>query len=142
MKKKIIAILVNGELMFMSIVVLVPVVWIILSAFQSGNALGNLSLSHLTLNNFQRLFSETNYGTWFVNTLEIAVVSTCCSVILIMLTSWVMSRFPNSIALFNTPTPSATDNAPASGFTCGSATCFVITIYGPTILTLLMVSST
>ena len=80
MKKKIIAILVNGELMFMSIVVLVPVVWIILSAFQSGNALGNLSLSHLTLNNFQRLFSETNYGTWFVNTLEIAVVSTCCSV--------------------------------------------------------------
>ena len=45
MKKKIIAILVNGELMFMSIVVLVPVVWIILSAFQSGNALGNLSLS-------------------------------------------------------------------------------------------------
>jgi arabinogalactan oligomer/maltooligosaccharide transport system permease protein len=72
---------------------LVPVVWIILSAFQSGNALGNLSLSHLTLNNFQRLFSETNYGTWFVNTLEIAVVSTCCSVILIMLTSWVMSRF-------------------------------------------------
>ena len=62
MKKKIIAILVNGELMFMSIVVLVPVVWIILSAFQSGNALGNLSLSHLTLNNFQRLFSETNYG--------------------------------------------------------------------------------
>ena len=58
MKKKIIAILVNGELMFMSIVVLVPVVWIILSAFQSGNALGNLSLSHLTLNNFQRLFSE------------------------------------------------------------------------------------
>ena len=50
MKKKIIAILVNGELMFMSIVVLVPVVWIILSAFQSGNALGNLSLSHLTLN--------------------------------------------------------------------------------------------
>lgn len=70
MKKKIIAILVNGELMFMSIVVLVPVVWIILSAFQSGNALGNLSLSHLTLNNFQRLFSETNYGTWFVNTLE------------------------------------------------------------------------
>ena len=50
-------------------------------------------MSHLTLNNFQRLFSETNYGTWFVNTLEIAVVSTCCSVILIMLTSWVMSRF-------------------------------------------------
>ena len=63
------------------------------SAFSQGIALGNLSLSHLTLNNFQRLFSETNYGTWFVNTLEIAVVSTCCSVILIMLTSWVMSRF-------------------------------------------------
>ncbi|WP_368308395.1 hypothetical protein [Mediterraneibacter gnavus] len=58
MKKKIIAILVNGELMFMSIVVLVPVVWIILSAFQSGNALGNLSLSHLTLNNFQKQTME------------------------------------------------------------------------------------
>ena len=56
MKKKIMAVLVNAELVFMSLIVLIPVVWIILSAFQSGNALGNISLSGLTLNNFRRLF--------------------------------------------------------------------------------------
>ena len=70
MKKKIVAVLVNAELVFMSLIVLIPVVWIILSAFQSGNALGNISLSGLTLNNFHRLFSETNYSLWFFNTLK------------------------------------------------------------------------
>lgn len=93
MKKKIMAVLVNAELVFMSLIVLIPVVWIILSAFQSGNALGNISLSGLTLNNFRRLFSETNYSLWFLNTLKIAVISTVCAVTLIMLTAWVMSRF-------------------------------------------------
>lgn len=93
MKKKLVAILVNAELVFMSLVVLVPVIWIILSAFQSGSALGEISLSELTLNNFKRLFEETNYGLWFFNTLKIAIISTISSVTLIMLTAWIMSRF-------------------------------------------------
>lgn len=93
MKRKITAVLINTELIFMSLIVLTPVVWIILSAFQSGNALGNISLFELTLNNFRRLFSETNYILWFFNTLKIAVASTICSVTLILLTAWIMSRF-------------------------------------------------
>lgn len=93
MKKKITAVLVNAELVIMSLIVLIPVIWIILSAFQSGNALGSIELSKLTLNNFKRLFEQTNYKLWFMNTLKIAIISTILSVTLIMVTAWIMSRF-------------------------------------------------
>lgn len=93
MKKKLTAVLVNGELLLMSLIVLIPVGWIILSAFQGGGALGSISFSELTLNNFRKLFAGTNYKLWFFNTLKIAICSTFLSIALIMLTAWVMSRF-------------------------------------------------
>ncbi|RDU24170.1 sugar ABC transporter permease [Anaerosacchariphilus polymeriproducens] len=93
MKKKIIAIIVNVELIIMSCIVLVPVIWILLSTFQANGVAGKLSVSKLTLINFKKLLSETNYELWFFNTLKIALISTVCSVFLIMVTAWVMSRF-------------------------------------------------
>ena len=50
MKKKIVAVLVNAELVFMSLIVLIPVVWIILSAFQSGKCPWKYFPISLTLN--------------------------------------------------------------------------------------------
>lgn len=91
MKKKITACLIHVELIFMSFVVLTPIMWVLLSAFQKGNGMGRFN--ELTLRNFKRLFQETNYKHWFFNTLQIAALSTIISVFLIMLTAWVMSRF-------------------------------------------------
>lgn len=93
MKKRITAVLVNAELIVMSLIVLIPVIWVVLSGFQTGGALGNISFSELTLDNFKRLFVETNYKLWFYNTLKIAICNMIVSVILIMLTAWIMSRF-------------------------------------------------
>lgn len=94
MKKKLTSILINLELIIMSLIVIIPVLWIILSSFQKGNGpLTNIDFSKIGLDNYRRLFSETNYATWFFNTLKIAIASTICSLILIMLTAWVMSRF-------------------------------------------------
>jgi arabinogalactan oligomer/maltooligosaccharide transport system permease protein len=87
--------LVHLELIVMAILVLVPIVWIVLSAFNPGNSLVTSSLlpKSLTLDNFRRLFRETDYKLWFLNSLSIAVLNTVLSVILIMITAWVMSRF-------------------------------------------------
>lgn len=93
MKKKVTSFLIHAELILMSLIVLIPVVWIILSAFQKGNGLGQISFGDLSLNNFRRLFAETNYELWFFNTLKIAVISTVVAVMLVMLTAWIMSRF-------------------------------------------------
>lgn len=95
MKKKITAIAVHVELVLMSAVVLIPVFWIVMSSFNKGTGLTSSTLipRELTIDNYVRLFKETNYKLWFLNTLKIALMNTVLSVFLIMLTSWIMSRF-------------------------------------------------
>ncbi|BBF43211.1 maltose/maltodextrin ABC transporter, permease protein MalG [Lachnospiraceae bacterium KM106-2] len=93
--KKLKAVLINLELILMCIIVIVPIVWIVLSAFNADQGLATSSLipSKLTLHNFTKLLHTTKYGVWFKNTLMVAVVNSFVSVALVMLTSWVMSRF-------------------------------------------------
>lgn len=95
MRKKIISVLLHMELIFMSLIVLVPVLWIILSSFQIGNGVGSSSLipSKLTLRNYEKLFNETKYLVWFYNTFKIAVATAFFAVILVLITAWIMSRF-------------------------------------------------
>ncbi|WP_099469483.1 sugar ABC transporter permease [Konateibacter massiliensis] len=93
MKKRITAILLHMELIIMSLLVIVPVIWIVLSSFQEGSGPSStIKLSKLTLDNYRRLFAETNYAIWFFNTLKIAFASMVLSVCLIMITAWIMSR--------------------------------------------------
>lgn len=95
MKKHLKAILVNLELTITSLIVIIPVIWIVMSSFNEGTGLTSSSLipNKLTLDNYVRLFKETNYLTWFKNTLSIALLNAFISVILIMITAWVVSRF-------------------------------------------------
>lgn len=94
MKKKITVFLLHSELIIISLIVLVPVIWIILSSFQPGSGPPvTIDLRRLTFDNYSRLFSETNYGRWFYNTLIIALINMVLSVLLIMITAWIMSRF-------------------------------------------------
>ncbi len=93
--RKLKAVLINLELILVCICVIVPISWIVLSSFNKGSGLATTSLipKHFTINNYIRLFKDTNYELWFSNTLSIAVVNAFVSVILIMITAWVMSRF-------------------------------------------------
>lgn len=95
MKRKIKAILVNLELILTSLIVIVPVIWIVMSSFNKGIGLATSSLipKKLTLDNYIRLFKETNYIIWFKNSFSIALLNSITSVVLILITAWLVSRF-------------------------------------------------
>ncbi len=95
MKRKINWLLVHLELFVVALLVILPIFWIILSSFNEGNGLASASLipKELTWDNYRRLFSETNYGKWFMNSFLVAALNAVISVLLIMVTAWIMSRF-------------------------------------------------
>ncbi|HWT77053.1 MAG TPA: sugar ABC transporter permease [Mobilitalea sp.] len=95
MKRKIKAFLVNLELIIVCIIVIIPVIWIVMSSFNKGKGLMSSTLlpKHVTLENYFNLFKNTDYLIWFKNSLSIALLNAFVSVILIMVTAWVVSRF-------------------------------------------------
>ena len=94
-KRRVKAVLINAELILVSIMVLIPVVWIVMSSFNKGQNLSTASFipKELTLSNYTKLFQETDFGNWFLNSLSIATLNALISVVLILLTAWILSRF-------------------------------------------------
>ena len=82
-------------LILLSVIWLVPIVWIILQAFRKepGAITYTFFPEELTLDNFKRLFQETMFGRWFGNTLLVAVLSCVLSTILVLMVAYSMSRF-------------------------------------------------
>lgn len=95
MKRKLKAILVNLELIFVCLIVIIPVIWIVMSSFNQGKGLMSSSLlpKKVTIDNYISLFKDTDYLIWFRNSFSIALLNAFVSVILIMVTAWVVSRF-------------------------------------------------
>lgn len=95
MKRKMKVFLVNFELIVICLIVIVPVIWIILSSFNEGKGLMSSSLlpKKLTVDNYVRLIKETDYLVWFKNSFSIALLNSFVSVILILISAWVVSRF-------------------------------------------------
>ena len=95
MKKWIKMVLVNLELIIMSIIVIVPVIWVVLSSFNTSTSLATSSLipKDLTFNNYVELFTKTKFATWFINTFTIACLNAVVAVLLVLITAWVLSRF-------------------------------------------------
>lgn len=94
-KRRVKAILINAELILVSIIVLIPVVWIVMSSFNQGQNLSTASFipKDLTVSNYTQLFQKTDFGSWFLNSLSIATLNALISVVLILLTAWILSRF-------------------------------------------------
>lgn len=94
-KRRVKAILINAELMLVSAIVLIPVVWIVMSSFNKGQNLSTASFipKQITASNYIELFRQTDFGSWFINSLSIAILNAGISVILILLTAWILSRF-------------------------------------------------
>ena len=79
----------------LSIIIIYPLLITASSAFKSGNITA-FSLdfnADWTLANFQRLFSETLYGTWYMNTLIVATSTMVVQVALITLAGYAYSRY-------------------------------------------------
>lgn len=82
-------------LITLSIVIIYPLLITIMSAFKSGNVVAFKLDSNInfTLDNFSKLFSETLYGTWYLNTLIIALLTMVIQTSIVVLAGYAYSRY-------------------------------------------------
>lgn len=82
-------------LIFLTIIVVYPLLITITSAFRPGNIMAfelNFDMNW-SLENFRRLFEETLYGSWYMNTLLVATVTMVIQVSAITLAGYAYSRY-------------------------------------------------
>ncbi|XID92166.1 sugar ABC transporter permease [Paenibacillaceae bacterium WGS1546] len=74
---------------------LFPALWIVMSSLKAGNSLYSDTLipRSFTFEHYRNLFESTKYPIWFINTLKVALISTLTGTFLLLLTSYVISRF-------------------------------------------------
>lgn len=82
-------------LLILSVIIIYPLLITVSTAFKSGNVSAfRLEFNaDWTLTNFKRLFSETLYGRWYLNTIVIAVITMVCQVTIITLAGYTYSRY-------------------------------------------------
>ena len=82
-------------LVVLSIVIIYPLLITVLSAFKTGNVSAfTLDFSgSLSFDNFQKLFTDTLYGTWYLNTLIIAIITMVAQTSIITLAGYAYSRY-------------------------------------------------
>lgn len=87
--------LVYAMLLFISVIVIAPVFWIVASSLNSGTSLFSSKIipENPTFKHYIELFTDTDYGIWYLNTLKIATINMILSVLLTTLTAYVFSRF-------------------------------------------------
>lgn len=78
-----------------SLIVLIPICWIVLASFSEGNSLfsGDSLFSKLSLVHYRELIQKTDFLLWYTNTLKIAAANMILSVFLSMGSAYVFSRF-------------------------------------------------
>lgn len=84
-------------LSIMSVIWLLPIAWLVLVSFREepGAYTPYLIPKSFTFSNYTRLFTETelfNYPRWFLNTFIVAMLTCLISTMLILLTSYALSR--------------------------------------------------
>ncbi len=82
-------------LVIMAIGVLYPVLWIVSASFNPTTGLSSSTLipEGATLDQYRRLFDETEFVNWYKNTLMIATLNMVASVFLTTTTAFIFARF-------------------------------------------------
>ncbi|AWB43177.1 sugar ABC transporter permease [Paenibacillus sp. CAA11] len=84
-------------LAILAIVAVYPALWVVLGSLRPGKSLYSKSLipETFTLDHYRELFTSDTvlFGTWYMNTLKIAILSMIIGVFLTLLTSYAVSRF-------------------------------------------------
>lgn len=82
-------------MVILSIIIIYPLLITVSSAFKAGNITAfSLDLNiEWTLINFQRLFEETDYLSWYKNTLIVAITTMVAQVFLVTLAGYAYSRY-------------------------------------------------
>ena len=98
MKKTINFIIRHFVLLFLSVIWLIPILWLFVTSF---SAYKGINTAHFfpekwTLDNYAQLFfrsdSIVQYNRWFMNTLIIAIFSCLISTILVLMVAYTMSK--------------------------------------------------
>lgn len=93
-KRRLGQFLTYAYLIGLSIVILYPILITVLSAFKAGNVVAfKLEPVSFSLDNFIGLFTETLYGTWYWNTLVIAIATMIIQTAIVTLAGYAYSRY-------------------------------------------------
>lgn len=88
-------------LLFVVVLVIYPFSFTVSAAFSASDGIASVSAypfqEVLTLKQFNRLFSETNYLKWYANTLKIATINMLLSVVVTTTAAYIFSRFRFSL---------------------------------------------
>ena len=84
-------------LVILSIVWILPIVWLLLRSFQGekGAFISTVLPQSYTISNYTRLFTETqsfNYPRWYLNTFLVAIFTCALSTMLVLMISYTFSR--------------------------------------------------
>ena len=102
-------------LVALSIIIIYPLLITITSAFKTGNVLAfKLDTDiNFSLENFSKLFTETLYGTWYFNTLIIAILTMIIQTSIVVLAGYAYSRYKKTKSgLFLNHSNGANDGCP------------------------------
>jgi len=94
-KETLVTIFLYLLLVLLSLIVLLPILWIVGSSFNSGSTLASATMipENPTLRHYIALFDETHYLRWYFNTFTIAVIHTLFSIFLSVSMGYIFSRF-------------------------------------------------
>jgi len=94
-KKGIGTALIYLELIIVAVIIIYPLLWVLGSALNESSGISRSSFipEKISLVNFIKLFTELNYGKWYLNTLYVAVLTTIFSIVIHTMTAFVFARF-------------------------------------------------
>ncbi|THV33638.1 sugar ABC transporter permease [Glycomyces buryatensis] len=93
-KDTIASVFIHLELLVVALIVIFPLLWVVGASLSPGDGLGAVSPfpADATFDHYIDLFTETNYGRWYLNSLYVATLNMIGSVALAALCGYVFSR--------------------------------------------------
>jgi arabinogalactan oligomer/maltooligosaccharide transport system permease protein len=94
-KKILGAFFVYLDILIVTVIIVYPLLWVVGSSLNPLNGISRSSMipDKATLANYVRLFQKTKYGSWYLNTLYVAVLTTVFSIVLHTMSAFVFARF-------------------------------------------------
>jgi arabinogalactan oligomer / maltooligosaccharide transport system permease protein len=100
----------HAILIFMTVIIIYPLIWTVGASFNPGNSLISTSIipKNPTLDHYRELFAgkeSLQYGKWYLNSLKISIFTMIGSVVSVSFTAYAFSRFrfkgrQNALTLF------------------------------------------
>lgn len=87
-------IFIHLELAFVAVIVIFPLLWVVGASLGPGGGLASATPipTDASFDNYVHLFTETDYGRWYLNSLYVAVLNMVGSVLLAALCGYVFAR--------------------------------------------------